>query len=312
MSLRQLQSSSKRAFTLIEIMVATAVMVIMVALVIQITSEVLKVWNRAAGKLSAAAEARIALDLLTTDLETAILRDDGLQWLRAEKEETGLSADPETNTVAIRLFAPVMDRPNTPGDLCAIAYQLVRTDPIDGTDAGDPAAGEIDDRMWILYRLVVDPDDTFNELMGAGNQELLPDKDQLDWPNGSGTASVPILGANGENYLVRNIVDFEIDFYVEDDGDISTPTLVADASGNPVDTIYGGTDATVGDSSTLALTLPQLQESLAYAEIRIMVISDEGAAMLQAVNLTGDDPAEIIREHGEVFTRRVNFMAKPL
>ena len=43
----------KKAFTLIEIMVATVIMVILVGLVIQITSEVLKVWNRSSGKLSA-------------------------------------------------------------------------------------------------------------------------------------------------------------------------------------------------------------------------------------------------------------------
>ena len=52
----------RSAFTLIEIMVASVIMVVMVGLVIQITSEVLKVWNRSSGKLSANAEARIALD----------------------------------------------------------------------------------------------------------------------------------------------------------------------------------------------------------------------------------------------------------
>ena len=45
------KSISKRAFTLIEIMVATVIMVVLVGLVIQITSEVLKVWTRSSGKL---------------------------------------------------------------------------------------------------------------------------------------------------------------------------------------------------------------------------------------------------------------------
>ena len=66
------QSAAKRAFTLIEIMVATVIMVVLVGLVIQITSEVLKVWTRSSGKLSANAEARIAMDLITQDLETAV------------------------------------------------------------------------------------------------------------------------------------------------------------------------------------------------------------------------------------------------
>ena len=73
------------AFTLIEIMVATVVMIVLTGLVIQITSEVLKVWNRSSGKLSANAEARIAMDLLTQDLETAVFRNNNLQWLEARE-----------------------------------------------------------------------------------------------------------------------------------------------------------------------------------------------------------------------------------
>ena len=80
-------SSFKKGFTLIEIMVATVVMVIMVGLVVQITSEVLKVWTRSSDKLSANAQARIALDLITSDLETAVFRNNGLCWLEAKQEE---------------------------------------------------------------------------------------------------------------------------------------------------------------------------------------------------------------------------------
>ena len=64
------QKKHQNAFTLIEIMVATVVMVVLTGLVIQITSEVLKVWNRSSGKLSANAEARIAMDLLTQACNT--------------------------------------------------------------------------------------------------------------------------------------------------------------------------------------------------------------------------------------------------
>ena len=81
---RRTRSTAKRAFTLIEIMVATVVMVVLVGLVIQITSEVLKVWTRSSGKLAANAEARIAMELITQDLETAVFRDNGMQWLRVE------------------------------------------------------------------------------------------------------------------------------------------------------------------------------------------------------------------------------------
>ena len=124
-TLKTITGKRRSAFTLIEIMVATVVMIVLTGLVIQITGEVLKVWNRSSGKLSANAEARIALDLLTQDLETAVFRNNEQQWLRVEAP-----VDPGGNytnqTVALKLFSPALDRHKfeadgvtpTPGDIC--------------------------------------------------------------------------------------------------------------------------------------------------------------------------------------------------
>jgi len=282
----------RSAFTLIEIMVATVIMVVLVGLVIQITSEVLKVWNRSSGKLSANAEARIALDLLTQDLETAVYRNNGLQWLRAEDDVDG-----SVNTVSLKLFSPALDRPSGPGDICAIAYLLENRDPV----SGSANAGAPDDRLWILYRMVVNPKDTFDNLMGEGNQETLPNKGQPDW-KGNSIIGEDTNGNFGTNYLVSNVVGFEIDFYVEDD-DTPGGTLVT------ADTIYGGDDATVGPQSSVGggFTKP-----LAYADITLTVISNEGAALLQNLGQIPQSFEDVVREHGEVFTRRVNFLARPL
>jgi prepilin-type N-terminal cleavage/methylation domain-containing protein len=123
------RSTAKRAFTLIEIMVATVIMVVLVGLVIQITSEVLKVWTRSSGKLAANAEARIAMDLITQDLETAVFRNNGQQWLRVEAPRaTGASGEVKLQnteqTVGLKLFSPALDRPKEdalgvaiPGDM---------------------------------------------------------------------------------------------------------------------------------------------------------------------------------------------------
>ncbi len=286
------QKKHQSAFTLIEIMVATVVMIVLTGLVIQITSEVLKVWNRSSGKLSANAEARIAMDLLTQDLETAVFRNNNLQWLRAEDDTIGW-----VNTVSLKLFSPALDRPSGPGDICGIAYLLENRDPV----SGSPGAGSPDDRLWILYRMVASPEDTFKNLMGVGNQDALPAKDTPLWGSNS------IVGTNsggnvGTNYLVSNVVGFEIDFYVEED-DTPGDTLVLG------DTIYGGDDATVGPQSLLG---GGFTKSLAYAEIKLTVISDEGATLLQNLAQVPQDFDDVVREHGEVFTRRVNFLARPL
>ena len=223
----------RSAFTLIEIMVATAVMVILVGLVIQITNEVLKVWNRSAGKLSANS-ARIAMELLTQDLETAVFRDNGMQWLQvAGPIDAG--DDYANQTVALKLFAPALDRPKTddqgnaiPGDICGIAYRL----------AYKEAFSESSTKVYALYRRIVDARTTFNNLMGSGNQETL-----------TGGEWAEFTVTDESNYLVTNIVDFKVIVYYQ-----STPSdssIVAEYNGGKVgdswtvtrDFIYGGTNA---------------------------------------------------------------------
>ena len=141
--------------------------------------------------------------------------------------------------------------------------------------------------------------------MGTLNQGSLPDKDASNW-TGVGV-SESIVGSNGSNYLVRNVVNFEVDFHVQDDGESSTATLVTDANG----TIYGGQSGvppTVGPQAQLLA----YRQPLAYAEIRLTIISDVGAQLLQNITKIPETEEEVIRQHGEVFTRRVNLLARPL
>ena len=247
-------------------MVATVVMIVLTGLVIQITSEVLKVWNRTTGKLSANAEARIAMDLLTQDLETAVFRNNGQRWLEARQLDLG---DPLTGanfkTTELRVFSPALDR-------------------VDGT--------------FVLYRHLVDPKTTFENLMGEPQQNKF---NNTEW-NADSTRDT------GNNYLVSNIVDFRVDFYVEEDGDSNTPRLVSG------DVFFGGTDSTVGTSATNPAQV-QFAKPLAYAEITLTVISDEVLSVIQndVLAQTGfNNWREYISANSEVFTRRVNFLASPL
>jgi prepilin-type N-terminal cleavage/methylation domain-containing protein len=279
---------SKKAFTLIEIMVATVIMVVLVGLVIQITSEVLKVWNRSSGKLSANAEARIAMDLLTQDLETAVFRNNGQQWLRVESPQN--PAGPYNDqTVALKLFSPALDRDQlSSGDICAIGYRLSYREAYSGAT----------DKIYALYRSIARPDATFNLLMGSpsdGSSPQLQLVGQSFWDK----ADIEV----DENYLAGNIVDFKVILY-EDDGSATPNPVNWDPNAGsllPGDYAYGGTGAT------------PITDPLLYAEIRLTVMSDEGLKILN--NLAGSgysDVADVVREHGEVFTRRVNFLARPL
>ena len=282
------------AFTLIEIMVATVVMVILTGLVIQITSEVLKVWNRSSGKLTANAEARIAMDFLTQDLETAVFRNNNMTWLESEQVplDDPFGSGSSFKTTELKLFSPAQDRPSGAGDICGISYLLRYSDPITGAKSGD-------ERTFILYRNVINPEATFKDLMGKDNQESL---NNTLWSEDSTIDS-------GRNFLVSNIVDFRVDFYVEDDGITSTETLVSTYSDK---TVYGGENATVGPQSTSA---DALKEDLAYAEITLRVISDQALQVIQndARAQTGfETDQDYIAANSEVYTRRISFLARPL
>jgi len=298
-TLKTITGKRRSAFTLIEIMVATVVMIVLTGLVIQITGEVLKVWNRSSGKLSANAEARIALDLLTQDLETAVFRNNEQQWLRVEAP-----VDPGGNytnqTVALKLFSPALDRQKfeadgvtpTPGDICGIAYRLAFKESYAGGG-----------NVYALYRFIETPSNTFDELMGPSI--TTPDV-QKSLTGGVWTESSV---TDEQNYLASNIVEFKVILY-EDDGSTDPQPVNANDDGNvTANYFYGGIDGS---------SLP-----LYYADITLTIISGEGLQLMQRVDSDGpsgtgykgsksEATASIVREHGEVFTRRVNFLARPI
>jgi len=285
-----------KAFTLIEVLVAAAITVIMVGLVIQITAEVLKVWNQSTGKLSANAEARIAMEILTNDLETAVFLKNDQQWLRVESET---SVDSAGQTVALKLFAPALDRPKGPGDLCGISYRL----------AYAPAYTGASRDTYVLFRNLADPQRTFDELLGEG-----PNSPQSELNSGFWQSNSTVVPAN---YLAGNIVDFKVYIYGinEDTGE----EIVLNASGNSdgfarndssfngnldLDYIYGGGGVNSTDRAPTS------------AEILLTIVSDEGLEILRllsdGVSGTGfDDEEDVLLQYGEVFRRRVNFNSRP-
>jgi prepilin-type N-terminal cleavage/methylation domain-containing protein len=310
------RSAAKRAFTLIEIMVATVIMVVLVGLVIQITSEVLKVWTRSSGKLSANAEARIAMDLITQDLETAVFRNNGQQWLRVEAPkdtEAGGSSLYTDQTVSLKLFSPALDRDKfesdgitpIPGDICAIGYRLAYKKSYAGTNAPE---------VYALYRRVIDPKITFNDYMGSGNSgPQLTLTDGTLWADfGDGSSTDDSITAN-VNYLAGNIIEFKVLIYEQP---AIVGGLVVPSNATPEgkleagrDYAYGGDTDTDGDDVDDGVVRTN---KLLYADIILTVITDTGLEMLNNLGKIPETAPEIVQQHGQTFTRRVNFMAHPL
>jgi hypothetical protein len=248
------------------------------------------------------------MDLLTKDLEAAVFRNNGQRWLEAETKDFASVAGYNPQTINLLLFSPALDRPLKdkdskviPGDICAVQYELVYQNPVSG------GSSRAEDNMFALHRRVIDPSTTFNQIMGEGNQETF-----TSWDDAIVTPVVTTLSLDPypapedpQNYLAGHVANFTVEFYVIDNNgdEVIVPSPIK----------FGGTAPTVGSSA------PSLAFPLAYAEISLTILSDEGTKLLQNLDAnrggTGFDFGDgegIVRQHGEVFTRRVNFLARPL
>jgi len=71
----------RAGFTLVELLVASAITVVLAGIMIAIVAQVGRTWARASGGLTANQQAELALDQLARDLQSAVLRRDGRVWL---------------------------------------------------------------------------------------------------------------------------------------------------------------------------------------------------------------------------------------
>ncbi|MEM8550131.1 MAG: prepilin-type N-terminal cleavage/methylation domain-containing protein, partial [Verrucomicrobiota bacterium] len=87
---RQSPIQSRRSgFTLIELLAATGIMVVLVLLVLNLTTQVLDTWSYSTGKLTQNFESRMAIDMLSEDLQTAVFRNNQEPWLEVRQNTAG-------------------------------------------------------------------------------------------------------------------------------------------------------------------------------------------------------------------------------
>ncbi len=172
-------SLSRRGFTLIEVMVSTAIMIVIVLAVVTVASDTFKAYDKAVADLTSQSEARGVLDSFENDFQTAVIRPDGRCWMEVVIPGGKQSPSPlNTNNVivgnvkaidqaVVMLFSSPADRPRwSPassgtrtafkGDVCAVAYRLGQSSPFD--TPGDPIQ-----RVYGVYRTIIDPESTFKE-----------------------------------------------------------------------------------------------------------------------------------------------------
>jgi prepilin-type N-terminal cleavage/methylation domain-containing protein len=152
-------SSQKRAFTLLELLVAMTITALIVASLVSITSIAIDTWNRSRSELRAARQAKSMVDTMARDFEALVTRrgTDQIEWLSAKAESVSSS----TSAASLIFFTAATDRydgeigtsTDLGGDVSCVGYQLAWKDPI--KDPSDP----IDDKFetFVLNRLLLDP-----------------------------------------------------------------------------------------------------------------------------------------------------------
>ena len=238
---------ARAGFTLLEVMVSTAIMVIIVLTVVTIASDTLRVYDRAVADLSTQSESRGVLDAMENDFSTAMLRSDGRCWMEVvvpgSTDVTGVpgpvgNLQPVDHPI-VMLFGAPADRPRwTPGtgrtalrgDVCAISYRIGQRSPFD-------SPGEKIQQVYGVYRTIIDSENTFVDALplilnstidipkspwdywsdsrrfANYSKTPTPDYETRALINASNVSATPCWTMDENNFIASNVVAMNLVFW---------------------------------------------------------------------------------------------------
>ncbi len=308
-------------FTLLELLVAASITVILAGLVLSVVSAALANWNRTAGRLGAAAQARVALDQLTQDLQGALAGSDGGVWLaaavlpdtrlsgrwqaaavpghakpaNAHRRTLDLAAERIEDArfgvagVWLRFFTTKPDTEASGADLSApvaVGYQIVRQNPTSSAGA---------EPRYLLFRGEVRR--TRSAGGSPGTFEAGYDLDPRASPAtpymaGNATAGDPgnLIRPPLSSVLADNVIDFGVRLYVREDANLRLvfPARPALLGAEPAAGELSAAAPPSSETEHLARGVAPAPEDHyrhafpGVAEIMIRVLTEEGARVIGA------------------------------
>jgi prepilin-type N-terminal cleavage/methylation domain-containing protein len=113
-------NDARRAFTLVELLVAVGITAVLAAVLLSLVTSTLTLWERSASALAMDNQATLVLDRLARDLESAVVRETiGGTWIEHEFSDRG--------TTQLRLFSQLTNtsgEANDPATIREVTYQL--------------------------------------------------------------------------------------------------------------------------------------------------------------------------------------------
>ncbi|NNC88694.1 MAG: prepilin-type N-terminal cleavage/methylation domain-containing protein [Akkermansiaceae bacterium] len=306
------QSSRQRGFTLAELIVAMGITAILLSLLVTVTSVAVDGWRVSRNKVRASRQAQAALQQLTRDLESMVVRaGNNFEWLHVSVEDS--PPGPENNadlrspnSSKIIFFTAATDRydgeintaKDKGGDVSCVGYRLFYKDPITNSTDEDLA-------VFVLYRDLVNPDVTFQNLLAT---EDLPGAFEL------GEAAVGI----SENFICENIYEMSVVFqvqYTERRNQGGTEKLVIQQVRVPV-LSTSATEAvkefSIRGNGIEVVTEGAGSEPPVYAkgrvtavDVSISVLSDAGLGTLRRASMDAETRAKFLAKNTYRYTKSI-------
>jgi len=302
--------SPKRAkgFTLIELMVAMAITTVIVTVLVSITGVALDTWQRGRAEIRASRQAKSMLDTMAKDFESLVSRrGNNFEWLysKVESDLPGPSENMSSNAAELIFMTAATDRyqgqigtaDDLGGDVSCVSYQLQYQDPVKGTE-------EENSSTFVLYRLLVNPDETFKDLLG---------KDDLST---AFSTKYKDKVKEVENFVCENIYQFTLTYQVEVTQIAGTTTTTV-----PVRVTLGETgagkeltlrgnglempDVSVGKIKPAVKSEELLAGRLTGVEIGITVLSDAAVIRLAQEGLSDKVREKILAQESFQYSRTV-------
>lgn len=214
----------KSGFTLIELMVSMGITAIIITVLVTITGVATDTWTRSRSQLRASRQAKVLIDTMAKDFESLVSRrGSDMEWVYvamdpdADLPQVVKSGSGNSNVAAFTFFTAATDRYNgqigqatdAGGDVSCVAYRMRFQDPISG------GTGDKDTSTYVVYRKLINPDETFEKLLG---------EEDLDTAFSSFENEVD----EEENFICENVHQITATFLVEvtrDGGSGGTPTV---------------------------------------------------------------------------------------
>jgi prepilin-type N-terminal cleavage/methylation domain-containing protein len=236
------QSRTSHGFTLVELLVSMVITTIIVTILVTVTVTSMDIWNRSRGEVRASLHAKAMVDSMAADFESMVVRrGNDFQWLYSEYAipTGGPNGNLSPSALDLIFFSAATDRYDGKigdplldkgGDISGIGYKLVYKDPI-GETSNDKY------KTFVLYRKIVNPDETFKNLLGQLNL-----KTAFTPYSSGGVNSVEAK----ENFVCENVYQFAVKFHVE--------VTIPDPAAPTTKTITSSTSVSLKDGEKFIIT----------------------------------------------------------